>query len=73
MELRVETGKLGAIGVPGCWIAVEVFAEAELGGVDVDAHDDLVVAAGGSFADEVGVAGMEGAHSGDECDALVCW
>ena len=43
INLSVERGEGGGVCVPGDRIAGQILAQAELRGVDVDAHNDLVV------------------------------
>lgn len=69
-ELAVQPGQGGHVGVPGDGVGCQVLLDAELGRVHVDAHDDVVVLAGGG-ADEREVALVQGAHGGHEADGAV--
>ena len=59
----------GAVSIQGAWVAGEVLAGTELGGVDENADGD--VAAGcARGTDERSVAGMERTHGGHESDRV---
>ncbi|KAI9163818.1 Glycerol-3-phosphate acyltransferase [Paramyrothecium foliicola] len=69
-QLAVQPGQHGRVGVPGDGIGAEILAGAELGRVDVYAHDDVVVLAGGG-PDQREVALVQRAHGRHEADGAV--
>lgn len=69
-ELAVQLGQGGNVALPGDGVGRQVLLDAELGRVDVYAHDDVVVLARGG-SDQGEVALVQGAHGGHEADGAV--